>query len=225
MDSYCVAYLIDGYFGTLKGINFLNDIVARFCLTLSIKKRLMHEPKPEYKQHAHIYKLKNFQKLKSMTKKFVPRLNGQMPQDDNKFWELKLWLEYKIKNNGGEGNYVDYELLLEHSLEFYKWKDNSTARAKCRNIWNWYEDRDWQYHMLKKSSKSKEEIKMTRQERARTNTKAKADKARKAVINAITGLYADEYKKKNGKWHYGKIAKDIKLDRDTVAKYVKLFDE
>lgn len=225
MDSYCVAYLIDGYFGTLKSINFLNDIIARFSLTLSIKKRLMYAPKIKYKQHDYVYKLKDFQNLKSITKKFVPRLNGQMTQDDNKFWELKLWIEYKIRDNGGEGNYVDYELLLEHSLEFYKWKDNSTAKAKCRNIWNWYENRGWAYHMLAKSSKTKEEIKMTRQERARKNATARAEKAKKTVINAITGLYADEYKKKNGKWHYGKIAKDMKLDRDTVAKYVKLFDE
>jgi hypothetical protein len=45
------------------------------------------------------------------------------------------------------------------------------------------------------------------------------------VINAITGLYADEYKKKNGKWNFKKIAKEIKLDKRTVAKYVKLFDK
>ena len=74
---------------------------------------------------------------------------------------------------------------------------------------------------------------MTRQERARSNAKAKAEKARKAVINAVTGLYADEYKKVNGKWHIKKIALSINIDPRVVSKYIKqweankegLFDE
>ena len=86
-----------------------------------------------------------------MTKKYVPRLQGHENKDDNTFWELKLWIEYSIKNNGGESNYVEFTLLLDHALEFYEWKDKSTAKAKCRNIWNWYEGRGWAYHILKKT--------------------------------------------------------------------------
>ena len=140
---------------------------------------------------------------------------------DNTFWELKLWVEYNIKNNGGEGNCVAFELLLDHALMFYTFKDHSTCRAKCRNIWNWYDSRGWTYHMLKKTEKTEKEILMTRQERARSNSIARAEKARKTVINTLTGLYASEYKKKNGKWHIGKIAKATNLDRDTVSKYVR----
>jgi len=206
IDSYCIAYLIDGYFATPKGYEYLNDIIARFTLTLPIKERLKHPPKEDDKQHDYIYKLKAFQNLKSLTRKYVPKLNGSMAGDDNTFWELKLWIEHRIRDNGGEGSFVEFTGLLDHALEFYDFKDNSTAKAKCRNIWNWYEARGWTYHILKKSSKTEEEILMTRQERARSNAKAREEKTRKAVINAITGLYADEYKKKSGAWHIGKVA-------------------
>lgn len=224
VDSYCIAYLLDGHFGTQSGYEYLNDIIARFSLTLPIKERLKHPPKEEDKQHDYIYKLKAFQNLKSLTRKYVPKLNGSMAGDDNTFWELKLWIEHRIRDNGGESSFVEFTLLLDHALEFYEWKDNSTAKAKCRNIWNWYNDREWTYHILKKSSKTEEEILMTRQERARSNAKAKAERARKAVINAITGLYADEYKKKSGAWHIKRIAEAINLDPRVVSKYIKQYE-
>lgn len=221
IDSYCIGYLLDGFFGTRKNQEYLNDIIARFCLTLSIKERFDYLPKVAKQHHDKVYKLKEFQNLKSIPCKFAPKLRGQMPQDHT-FWELKLWLEYQIQNNGGEGNMVGFELFLDHALMFYTFKDNSTAKAKCRNIWNWYESRGWTYHMLKKSSKKrKKEIKMTRQERAKSNSKAKAEKARKTVFNVLTGLYRDEYKKVNGKWHINKIAESIRLDKRTVSKYVR----
>ncbi len=66
---------------------------------------------------------------------------------------------------------------------------------------------------------------MTRQERARANARARADKARKMVINAITGIFSSEYKKKSGSWHYRQIGKAINLDSRVVAKYIKEFEE
>jgi len=224
LDSYCIAYLIHGHFGTQKGFEFLNDVIARFLLTLPVKERLMFPPAEEHLQHDTAYKLKDFQNLKSLTKKYVPKLNATMSGDDNTFWELKLWIEHRIRDNGGEGNYVEYTTLLAHAMHFYEWKDNSTAKAKCRNIWAWYEHRTWTYHILKKSSKTEEEILMTRQERARSNAQAKAEKARKSVINAVTGLYADEYKKVNGKWHIKKIGEAINLDPRVVSKYLKQWE-
>ena len=62
---------------------------------------------------------------------------------------------------------------------------------------------------------------MTRQERALKNTEERQKQAQNKVINAVTGLMANVYKKKNGKWHIGKIAKDINLCEPTVSKYIK----
>ena len=152
-SMYGVAWLLDGYFGTARGIDYLNDILARFSLSLPILERLKHYPEEIYRHHDSIYKLKSFQNLKSMPSKTKGRWRGHDAKDDNTFWELKLWIEYNIKNNGGEGNYVEFQRLLAHAIAYYDWKDKSTARAKCRNIWRWYESRNWQYHILKKSKK------------------------------------------------------------------------
>ena len=65
---------------------------------------------------------------------------------------------------------------------------------------------------------------MTRQERARSNAKAREEKTRRTVINAITGLYADEYKKKSGAWHIGKVAEATGVSRNVVAKYIKQYE-
>ena len=62
---------------------------------------------------------------------------------------------------------------------------------------------------------------MTRQERAIANTKAREERARAKVTNAITGLMAATYKKKSGSWNISKIAEDTNLDRRTVSKYIK----
>jgi len=222
-DSYCIAYLLDGVFGTERSRRYLNDIIARFILTLQIKQRLMYPPPDDALQHDKVFMLKRLQNLKSLTRKYVPKLNGSMAGDDNTFWELKLWIEHRIRDNGGEGSFVEFTGLLDHALEFYDFKDNSTAKAKCRNIWNWYEARGWTYHILKRSNKTQEEIRMTRKERAISNAKAKAEKTRKAVLNVVTGMFADEYKKKSGAWHIGKISQATGVNEKTVSKYLKEF--
>jgi len=220
--TYLIGWLIDGYFHTKKGQEYLNDIIARIILAIPVKERLKYKPYNKFHTNR-IYKLKEFQNLKSLSTNTKVNLQGYINSqhdDDMRFWELKLWIEKQIQKNGGEGNMVSFEMLLQYATNIYDWKDFSTAKAKCRNIWRWYEKRNWQYHMLKKT-KSEEEIYMTRRERAR----AKAEKARKAVINAITGLYADEYKKKSGAWHIGKIVEATGVSRNIVAKYIKEFEK
>lgn len=65
---------------------------------------------------------------------------------------------------------------------------------------------------------------MTRQERALSNARANEEKARNKVINCITGLMAEIYKKKNGAWHIGKIAEDTQLTPKTVSKHLKDYE-
>lgn len=222
MESYCVAYLIEGYFKTTTNQAYLNDIIARMLLTLPIKERFKHAPKDEHKQINTLYSLKDFKALKSLTKQSVPKLRGNTADNDVKFWEIKLFIEYRIRDNGGEGSYVEFQTVFDHALHWYEWKDTSTCRAKIRNIWTWYYNRDWKFHLLKKNTqKTEEEILMTRQERARANAVKKSKEAKAKVINAVTGLYADEYKKKSGSWNITKIAEDLKMSRDTVSKHLK----
>jgi len=62
---------------------------------------------------------------------------------------------------------------------------------------------------------------MSREEAGRNAAATKAERARKAVEDAITGLMADTLKKKNGKWNAAKIAEATGLHPDTVRKYLK----
>jgi len=60
-----------------------------------------------------------------------------------------------------------------------------------------------------------------RRERALSNARANEERAKRKVINAVTGLMSETYKKKNGSWHIGKIAEETNLTRQTVSKHLK----
>jgi hypothetical protein len=222
--SYGVAWLVDGYFATEQNQKFLNDIIARFLLSLPVKERLKYPPKDDFKLHKKIFKLKQFQNLKSLRKEIKEINLDFLSYSDQTFLELKFWIEYQIKNNGGEGNPIEFDFLLNHALENYEFKDRSTARSKCKNIWLWYDEKNWQYHLLKKSKKSKEEIMATRIENAKKQNQKKIEVTRRKILSILTGIYSYEYKKKNGDWNIAKISKEAGVSRPSVYKYIKEFE-
>jgi len=147
------------------------------------------------------------------------------------FWAIKLYTEDLIRQFG-EGTPVPSHMVEDWAytqFDDHK-KGLSTVRAKCRSIWLWYDKQSWELPKYTRKRKFNtltevKELRMTRQERALSNSKARADKARKAVINTITGMFSDEYKKKSGAWHIGKIAEATKLNRKVVSKYLKQWEE
>lgn len=67
---------------------------------------------------------------------------------------------------------------------------------------------------------------MTREEIARNNAKKRELRSKQLVISAITGLYADDFRKgkKKDKWHILKIAEFTNLTRQTVSKHLRLYE-
>ena len=66
---------------------------------------------------------------------------------------------------------------------------------------------------------------MTRKERALHNAAAISKQSRKKVMNALTGMFANEFKtKSSGKWNITKIARELGMSKDTVRKYVREFE-
>ena len=61
---------------------------------------------------------------------------------------------------------------------------------------------------------------MTRAENMRKIGRKKEEANYRKVINIITGLYANDYKKADGSWNVTKIAKDSGLSRPTVIKHL-----
>ena len=64
----------------------------------------------------------------------------------------------------------------------------------------------------------------TRQQNIIRLNKEKGEKAKRVIIGLITGLTSFEYKKPSGEWNVSKLAKDAKLARDTVYKYLAEYE-
>lgn len=212
---YC--WYIDGFFGTQKGVSYINDIIARFKLTVDCQ---LHSFKSVPIENINPIKLKAFQGLKSLARDKLKEKYQRVETmaDDYVFWCLKLYAEDLIRQDG---------LIIWNTFENWAFdnfidlaKDKSTLKAKCRNIFNWYCDRDWRIGRVNKSTKTKVEIMATRKEHAKKIHTKLANDTKKKVLNCITGMFAHEYKKPNGSWNVTKIAKDSGTTRPTVMKYL-----
>ena len=207
-----IAWLINGYPGTKEAREYFNDIIARFIIAYKQNKpeRLPYEPNMERMAHLdtkHIRELKSFQNLPSLywaNKKKIWSADS-VGTIDQVFWAIKIYTEELIKEFG-EGIPVPYEMLEDYAFNnFFDRKDKSTLRAKCRNIWNWYNERGW---------------KMTRRERAISNAKSIKEKKRTQILNAVTGIMRDEYIKFDGTWNKYKLAKDLGMSNKTIIKHI-----
>ncbi len=220
--GYFVAWQLDGYFSTRKAVAFLNDTIAR--ITIGIDATVQRLPwKPDTKNADHYFpKIRRLQEIarnlpsKPSRSKAPSRADAF---DDHTFWAIKLWLEDRIREYG---EMVGYEELEAWAIMQFLSKERSTIRAKCRSVWNWYDAKNWE---VPGTNKTKEEIYMTRKERALHNAAAISKQSRKKVMNAITGMFANEFKtKSSGKWNITKIARELGMSKDTVRKYVREFE-
>ena len=216
---YYYQFVVDGVFDTTKGVMFLNDIIARFMITFPNQGIEKQEVKriPARKEGL---KLKQFQGLKSV--KNLPTnfyKSNLFTNKDNIFWALKIAFEIQLDR----GN-ISYETFEDFAFANFedKAKDRSTLRAKCRSIYNYYADRNFETRTRLK--KNKEDVLATRQQNMIKLNKDKAEKAKRVIIGLITGLTSFEYKKQSGEWNISKLAKDTKLTRPTVYKYLKEYE-
>ena len=217
-----IGWLINGYPGTNKSREYFNDIIARFIIAYKEYKPERLPYRPELTREAiidikHTHELKEFQNLPSLywaNKKNI-WTHESVGTIDQIFWAIKLYTEELIKEFG-EGTPIPYEMLEDYAFRnFFDRKDRSTLKAKCRNIWNWYNDREW-------TIPKRKEWKMTRSERARENAKLKKQRARAILLGFIqNNLLADEYKKADGTWNVTKLSKATKLDPKTIRKHLK----
>ena len=214
---YTLIYYLAGYFGTKKAIEYLNDVIARFSFTLPLTGVSVKSA-----ANDKCYELKRFQNLKSLPNKFKNYIPTTEDGRDRVFWAIKNKIE-QIISEQGEGNMVAYSLIEGFAFSYFidHAKDKSTLRAKCRSVWNWYSDREWTIPKRERKTKNKEELMATRKENAIRLNEDRKRKAKAKVINAVTGLYAEQYKKKSGAWHIVMICEATGLSPNTVKKYMK----
>lgn len=222
---YTYCWLLDGFFHTKKGYSYLTDIIARFMLSYdgcSYKKHYLDKEsviKP--------LKLEAFNNLKSKASELVKDYKQSKAETmymcrDTTFWHLKLYAEDLIRQDG----MIIYSKLEDMALECYPEhkKGNSTLKAKCRSIWQWYLERDWKTGRVARKFDTKEELMASRSEHMKKINKDKAKDTDRKIKNCIEGMFKDEYIKPSGKWNISKICKDTGLHRNTVSKYLKEFE-
>lgn len=208
-DKYTIEYTLNGYFGTKASYEYLNDIIARFTLSMKVLDTKILSSEDEG------IELSCFQGLKS-----IKRANNYEKGDrgeDNIFWSIKLYTEDLIKESG-EGNLIAYSLLESFAFARFidRAKDKSTLKAKCRSIWEWYDERNW--YLPKRKGKG-----MSRQEGIKKAREKRTEDVKRRIFSIVTGMFCEEYKSKSGKWNISKIAKDSGTSRNTVMKYLKEF--
>ena len=63
------------------------------------------------------------------------------------------------------------------------------------------------------------------QDHIRSVHEKRKEDTRRSILNCVTSLMSNDYKKKSGAWHYGKISKETGISTKTIARYIKQFQE
>ena len=200
-NIYTIEYAINGFFYTSKSVAYLNDILARFTLSMKVLDTEVSSTNEKG------IELSLFQGLKSIVrhKNYESVDVGQ----DNIFWAIKLYTEDLIRESG-EGNLISYSLIESFAFARFidRAKDKSTLRAKCRSIWNWYDDRGW-------TIPKRKGLGMSRADGARIAHQKKAADTKAKVIGAIESL-----KFLQEKINIANVSRQAKVSRDTAKKYL-----
>jgi DNA-binding transcriptional ArsR family regulator len=249
--GYFIAWALDGYFYTTKAKTFLLDVVARYLHAFPDAEKLNYRPYIEDRENnAHTidrepYKLKDIAKhLPSLPHesgeltnviKLVAKENSRL---DDRVFEASRWHLYRYAYAyGTDAITYDYVLtileteneLLGHPKTLNELKSKAKRMTEyMHNEFIVYEttgykqwDKQKRAEYMRKYREDKELVKMTRSEAALKASSVKADRAKKAIVELTTSLIANDYKTKTGKWNISKIARDLKMSRDTVRKHLK----
>jgi len=167
-----------------------------------------------------IYRLRELQALKSLSNKKLPRATADKFEDFT-FWAIKFHCEDLIKKQG----IASAEQLIQFALDSFEGKEHSTLKAKCRSVWNYYEQRNWAIPVPYKRKCTEEQYMATRQENMHKVNQNRAIRSRNKIKTIIDDIFLqDEIKFKNGKYKAAAIAKIAEIDKRTVSKYLKEFD-
>jgi len=216
-DGYSIAYKLDGYFYTRKNKEYLNDMIARICLTLPIERRYNIIPNESEAVNNPAYKLKEFQNCESIKVDIYTRKEAKANKyEDRVFWSLKYEAERRIRAFGS----LDLEMFIDYAFNVFDVKvdvkDGSTLRAKCRSIFEWYESRDFR---LPKTSRKKENA-MSNDEKTQVARAVKVARA-KAQFNCAIDVLNIRGVKLTAK----AISEESGVSINTCGKYFKAYKE
>ena len=200
-NRYTLEYALKGYFSTKSSYEYLNDIIARFTLSMKVLSTDTSSTEDTGIELSCFKGLKSIQRAKNYESVDI----GQ----DNVFWSIKLYTE-DLMRESGEGNLIAYSLLESFAFSRFieRTKDKSTLKAKCRGIWNWYNDRDWTIPTRQGKGMSRAEAGINAGAKNAERTKAK-------VVGANEALnFLQE------KINIATVSRQAQVSRDTAKKYL-----
>lgn len=224
LDFMIYKLIVDGYGGTDKSKNYLQDIITRLA-QLDLKREVI--AKIDYKDvycDKYDVKFSDFGNLPSIQQK-KPFYDSRRATDyDPYFWYMKHYIDYLIKLRVAHP--LSYQnLMLDEALKRFPSKDFSTLKAKAKSIFAWYERRNFECYETYARKFTDEELTMTRSENMTLHNKTKKAKTQAAIKEVVTGLFADEFKHKKGRWvgmiNIEKVATHLKMTNETIRSNLK----
>ena len=243
-----VGWMIEGFFATENNLRFLRDVFERIRRTFALHgaqvRILPYKPNIAHLTNAaltdNVYNLREdiAPLLESIPKKekkeelALSTLTAFGENTEDALFDAIRFAVYDFVRANSKSaltpQYVEEIARIKYEV-IGSSKGWSTARAKARNIYRWVKENfrekagvnNWNYQR----KLSDEELEMTRRERALTNAEKIKERKRKAILSALTGMFASEYKKEDGSWNIYKLAKDLKMSRNTIKKHLKELQE
>lgn len=225
LDFMIYKLIVDGYGGTDKSKNYLQDIITRLA-QLDLKREVI--AKIDYKDiycDKYDVKFSDFGNLPSIQQK-KPFFDSRKATDyDPYFWYMKHYIEYLIKLRVAHP--LSYQnLMLDEALKRFPRKDFSTLKAKAKSIFAWYERRNFECYETYTRKFTDEELTMTRSEnmkRVKTNQKSDTRNKIKGVLD--DDVLFNEYRHTEGRWagrvNVEKLAKRLNMRNETIRSHLK----
>ena len=226
LDFMIYTLILDGYGGTDKSKNYLQDIIARLA-QLDLKGEVI--AKIDYRDiycDKYDAKFSDFGNLPSIQQK-KPFYDSHRATDyDPYFWYMKHYIEYLIKLRVVHP--LSYQnLMLDEALKRFPRKDFSTLKAKAKSIFGWYEDRKFECYETYTRKFTDKELQMTRSEnmkRIKTLQKATTQAKIKALIDD-SGLFECDFRHKDGQYkglvNVPKLARYMNVSEMTIRRNLK----
>ena len=248
-----IGWMIEGFFATERNLTFLRDVFERMRRTFALHgaaiRILPYKPNITYLTNAiltdNVYNLRDdiaplLESISSKEKKEEKVLSTLTAFGENTedalFDAIRFAVYDFVRANSKSAltpEYVEEIARIKYEI-IGSSKGWSTAKAKARNIYRWVKDNfrekagvnNWNYTPKYKGNPEKEkELLMTRRERALSNAEKIKEEKRKIILSIVKGMFADDYKKKDGTWNISKLARDLKMSDNTVRKHIRELKE
>ena len=203
-SMFKIIYILNGFFGTSKNKKYLKDVINRFSVSMNVFK-IYYTLIDTQEKGVELSRFGNLKSLPNLSTTITYPNANSILLNDQIFWNLKFHIESLIREYDG---LVPFSLLEEYALFHFADKERSTISAKCRSIWNWYNDRDW------KIAKRKTSKGMNRIDGAKYSARANSTNKQNIYKMGVEKLL-----KENKQLSIRNICLETKLSKNTVKKY------